>query len=198
LLSAQPVPRGSSRQSAPGTAGPAQAALPRALAQTLGTAVPRAHLALVTGSSTTDGVNCGPHSCAESHAESSRHRRALCREPVGGSRHRSAVRGPLAGVGPTSLPRALWPALGTELTSGPAFGSCAESWARVLSAQSSSGQPGSPSVPRAKAIALGTEPALPRARALALGTDCFFFPESLWLPSSLIHHHRQLIFIAGS
>jgi hypothetical protein len=198
MLSAQPVPRGSSRQSAPGTAGPAQAALPRATGQTLGTAVPRAHLALVTGPSTTDGVNCGPHSCAESLRESSRHRRALCREPVGGSRHRSGVRGPLAEVGPTSLPRACWPALSTELTSGPACGSCAESWASRLSAQSLSGLPASPSVSRAKAIALGTEPALPRAWALALGTDYFFFPASSWLPSSLIHHHSQLIFITGS
>jgi hypothetical protein len=56
MLSAQPVPRGSSRQSAPGTAGPTQAALPRATGQTLGTAVPRAHLALITGPSATDGV----------------------------------------------------------------------------------------------------------------------------------------------
>jgi hypothetical protein len=40
-------------------------ALPRARAQTLGTVVPRAHLALVTGPFTADGVNCGPHTCAE-------------------------------------------------------------------------------------------------------------------------------------
>jgi hypothetical protein len=161
MLSAQPVPRGSSRQSAPGTARPTQAALPRATSQTLGTAVPRAHLALVTGPSTTDGMNCGPHFCAESRGESSRHRSALCREPVSGSRHRRGVRWPLTEVGPTSVP------------------------------------PGSPSMPRAKAIALGTEPALPRAWALALGTD-YFFSASSWLPSSLIHHHILLIFIPGS
>jgi hypothetical protein len=79
------------------------------LAQTLGTAVPRAHLALITSPSTTDGVNCGPHCCAESCSASSRHRRALYREPVGGSRHKRGVRWPLTEVGPTPVPRACWP-----------------------------------------------------------------------------------------
>jgi hypothetical protein len=148
--------------------------------------VPRAHLALVTGPSTTDGVNCGPRFCAESRGESSRHRSALCRESMGGSRHMRGVRRPLTEVGPTSVPRACWPALGTELTSRPACGSYAESWASRLSAQSLSGPPVSPSVPRAKAIALGTEPALSRAWALALSTDYFFqqahgYPHHLYI-----------------
>jgi hypothetical protein len=137
------------REGALGRALPAQAALPRVMAQTLGTAVPRAHLALVTGPSTTDGVNCEPHSCAESRGKSSRHRRALCREPVGGSRHRRGVRWPLTEVGSTPVPRAVDSALGTELTSEPAGGSFAESWANRLSAQSLSGPPVSPSMPRA-------------------------------------------------
>jgi hypothetical protein len=77
-------------------------------------------------------------------------------------------------VGPTFVPRAVDSALGTELTSGPEDGSYAESWVNMLSAQSVSGPPVRPSVPRAKAVALGIEPALPRAWALAVDTASFF------------------------
>jgi hypothetical protein len=77
------------------------------MAQTLGTDVPRAHLALVTGPFTADGVNCGPHTCAESQGKSSRRRIKICREPVGCSRHRRGVGWPLTDVGPTPVPRAV-------------------------------------------------------------------------------------------
>jgi hypothetical protein len=40
ILSAQPVPRGNSRHSPLGTAGPAQGSLPRATSDALGTRVP--------------------------------------------------------------------------------------------------------------------------------------------------------------
>jgi hypothetical protein len=163
----------------------------------------RAHLALVTGPFTADGVSCGPHPCAKSHGQSSRHRRKICREPVGGSWHRRGVGWPLLEVGPTPVPRANDSALGTELTSGPEDGSFAESWVNKLSAQSLSGPPVRPSVPRAKAIALGTEPALRRAWALALGTTSFFFSKLIvtlitYTSSQADYtHHRQLIFITG-
>jgi hypothetical protein len=99
--------------------------------------------------------------------------------------------------------RAVDSALGTELTSGLTGGSFAESWANRLSAQSLSGPPVSPSVPRAKAIALGREPALPRAWALALGTYSFFSSKLMvtlitYTSSQAVNiHHRQLIFITG-
>jgi hypothetical protein len=163
----------------------------------------RAHLALVTGPFTADGVSCGSHPCAESHGKSSRHRRKICREPVGCSRHRRGVGWPLPEVGPTPVPRAGDSALGTELTSWPEDGSFAESWVNRLSAQSLSGPPVRPSVLRAKAIALGIEPALPRAWALALGTTSFFFSKLIvtlitYTSSQADYtHHRQLIFITG-
>jgi hypothetical protein len=64
---------------------------------------------------------------------------------------------PLSEVGPSPVPRAGDSTLGTELTSGPEDGFFAESWVNRLSAQSLSGPPARPSVPRAKAIALGTD-----------------------------------------
>jgi hypothetical protein len=58
-------------------------------------------------------------------------------------------------------------------------------------------------MPRANAIALGTEAALPRAWALALGTDSFFFNKLMvtlitYTSSQAVNiHHRQFIFITG-
>jgi hypothetical protein len=100
------------------------------------------------------------------------------------------------------VPRAVDSALGTELTSGPEDGSYAESWVNMLSAQSVSGPPVRPSVPRAKAFALGTEPALPRALAFALGTVPFFSKHIVTLitytsSQAFNIHHRKIIFITG-
>jgi hypothetical protein len=105
-------------------------------------------------------------------------------------------------VGPTSVPRAVDSALGTEPTSGPVDGSYAESWVNMLSAQSVPGPPVRPSVPRAKAFALGTEPALPRALVFALGRASLFSKHIVTLITytsleAFNIHHRHLIFITG-
>jgi hypothetical protein len=170
--------------------------------------VPRAHLTLVTGPCTGDGVSCGPYSFAESPGPGSWHSWEICREPPRRSRHSRVHGWPLSEVGPSPVPRAVDSALGKELTSGPHSNvlSCgphsfAESWVHRLSAQSLSRPPHKPSVPRAKAMALGTQASLPRALALALGTASYFFyffQQAQKLPSSLIHHHKQIILITSS